>query len=146
MLCKVTHCAEHVSANTRPLQLHWGDREMGTAISCTKCSQVAGFIQRVGRSSSEASSLRVGVLRSKIIAIVIVTCYRCTHKRKCVHAAVDLIQRKKLDTRNFYESNLTEARFKIIPGLFSCTGVTGRWGLLSHAQNVVRWLVLSKGW
>ena len=25
--------------------------------------------------------------------------------------AVDLIQRKKLDFRNFYESNLTEARF-----------------------------------
>ena len=32
MLCKVTHCAGHVSANTRPHQLRWGDREMGTAI------------------------------------------------------------------------------------------------------------------
>ena len=28
--------------------------------------------------------------------------------------AVDLIQRKKLDSWNFYESNLTEARFEII--------------------------------
>ena len=28
--------------------------------------------------------------------------------------AVDLIQRKKLNFRNFYESNLTEARFEII--------------------------------
>ena len=28
--------------------------------------------------------------------------------------AVDLIQRKKLDSQNFYESNLTEARFEII--------------------------------
>ena len=28
--------------------------------------------------------------------------------------AVDLIQQKKLDFRNFYESNLTEARFQII--------------------------------
>ena len=28
--------------------------------------------------------------------------------------AVDLIQRKKLDSRNFYDSNLTEARFEII--------------------------------
>ena len=27
---------------------------------------------------------------------------------------VDLIQRKKLDFRNFYVSNLTEARFEII--------------------------------
>ena len=43
MLCKVTHCAGRVSANTRPHQLHWGDREMGTAIiSCVECSQVAG--------------------------------------------------------------------------------------------------------
>ena len=28
--------------------------------------------------------------------------------------AVDLIQRKKLNFQNFYESNLTEARFEII--------------------------------
>jgi len=28
--------------------------------------------------------------------------------------AVDLIQRKKLDSQNFYESNLTEARFETI--------------------------------
>ena len=28
-----------VSPNTRPHQLHWSDREMGTAISCTECSQ-----------------------------------------------------------------------------------------------------------
>ena len=32
MLCKVTHCAGHVSANTRPHQLCLGDREMGTAM------------------------------------------------------------------------------------------------------------------
>ena len=38
---KATHSAGRVSANTRPHQLHWGDREMGTTISCTKCSQVA---------------------------------------------------------------------------------------------------------
>ena len=47
MLCKVTHCAGCVSANTRPHQLHWGDWEMGTAISCTECSQVAGLIQKL---------------------------------------------------------------------------------------------------
>ena len=46
MLCKVTHCAGRISANTRPHQLRWGDREMGTAISCTECSQVAGLIQK----------------------------------------------------------------------------------------------------
>ena len=43
MLCKVTHC---ISANTRPHLLHWGDREMGTANSCTECSQVAGTYRR----------------------------------------------------------------------------------------------------
>ena len=37
MLCKVTHCAGRVSANTRPHQLRWGDREMGTA----NCSPTA---------------------------------------------------------------------------------------------------------
>ena len=47
MLRKVTHCAGHVSANARPHQLRWGDREMGTAISCTECSQVAGLIQKL---------------------------------------------------------------------------------------------------
>ena len=30
--------------------------------------------------------------------------------------------------------------FQQIPGLISCAGVTGRWGLLSHAQNTVRCL------
>ena len=28
--------------------LIWGDREMGTAISCTECSQVAGLIHTIG--------------------------------------------------------------------------------------------------
>ena len=47
MLRKVTHCAGRVSANARPHQLCWGDWEMGTAISCTECSQVAGLIQNL---------------------------------------------------------------------------------------------------
>ena len=75
MLCKVTHCEGRISANTRPHQLCWGDREMETATSCTKCSQVAGLIKKVGRISSEVSSLRAAVFCSKIVAIVIVTCY-----------------------------------------------------------------------
>ena len=44
MLCKVTHCAGHILANTRSHQLRWDDQKMGTAISCTECSQVAGLI------------------------------------------------------------------------------------------------------
>ena len=57
MLCKVTHCTGPVSANTKPHQLHWGDR---TAVSSSKCSQVAG-LHAVGRDVSKAASLCVAV-------------------------------------------------------------------------------------
>ena len=69
MLRKVTHCAGRVSANTRPHQLRWGDREMGTAISCTKCSQVAGLIQKLVETprNSKAPSLRPAVLRAAVL-------------------------------------------------------------------------------
>ena len=29
---------------------------------------------------------------------------------------------------------------RILANTRSCAGMTGRWGLLSHAQNAVRWL------
>ena len=66
MLRKVTHCAGHVSAKSRPHQLRWGDRAMGTAISCTKCSQVAGLIQKLVETprSSKVQSLHPAVLRA----------------------------------------------------------------------------------
>ena len=50
--CKVTLCARHISANTRPHQLRWGDREMGILlrISCTKCTHLYWEI-RVNNSS-----------------------------------------------------------------------------------------------
>ena len=54
---KVIHCAGCISANTRPHQLCWGDREMVTTISCIKCSQMAGLIRKVNRSSSEACTI-----------------------------------------------------------------------------------------
>ena len=54
---EVTHCAGYVLANSKPHQLCWVDREMGTAVSCTECSQVASLIQMVGESSSKALSL-----------------------------------------------------------------------------------------
>ena len=44
MLCKVTHCAGRISANIRPHQLRWGDWEMGTAISCIECNQMASLV------------------------------------------------------------------------------------------------------
>ena len=66
MSCKVTHCTRHVSANTRPHQLHWGDQEMGTAVLCMKCSQVAGLIQKVSRCFSKAPSICAAVLQLKV--------------------------------------------------------------------------------
>ena len=47
-LCNSSQAAHCISANTRLHQLLWGDWEMGTAISCTKCSQVAGLIHTEG--------------------------------------------------------------------------------------------------
>ena len=72
MLCKVTHCAGRVSANTRLHQLHWGDREMGTAIiSCVECSQVAGLIHKVGRDSSKSTVSSYSYARVKQEGVVL---------------------------------------------------------------------------
>ena len=51
---------------TRPHQLCWGVREMGTAIFCTECIQVAGVIQKLIETprSSKAPSLRAAVLHA----------------------------------------------------------------------------------
>ena len=46
MLCKVTHCTGRVSANIRPHQLHKGDWEMGSAISCIECNQMASLVAK----------------------------------------------------------------------------------------------------
>ena len=56
LLCKFTHCAECLSANTRPHQLRWGDWEMKAAISCKKCSQ-SGPCPCNGRTISKVVSL-----------------------------------------------------------------------------------------
>ena len=42
------------------------------------------------------------------------------------------------------KSPTVQDTFQPIPGLISCTGVTGKWGLLSHTQSAIRWLALSK--
>ena len=46
--------------------------------------------------------------------------------------------------RCYAKSPTAQDVFQPIPGFSSCAGVTERWGLLSHAQNAVRWLALSK--
>ena len=42
MLHKVTHCTGRVLADTRPYQLHWGDGETETAISCRNALSTLG--------------------------------------------------------------------------------------------------------
>ena len=70
MLCKVTHCAGHVSANTKPHQLRWGDQEMGTAISYTECSQVAVLIQKSPKTPCKAPSLSAAILRADVCMLI----------------------------------------------------------------------------
>ena len=43
-----------------------------------------------------------------------------------------------------WKSPTVQGVFQPIPGLISCTGVTRRWRVLSHAQNAVRCLALSQ--
>jgi len=47
MISKITHYAGCVLANIRLHQLPWGDWEMRTTISCTKCCQAAGLTECV---------------------------------------------------------------------------------------------------
>ena len=54
------------------------------------------------------------------------------------------ISLKKYRPRCYVKSPTAQDAFRPIPGLISCAGVTGRWELLYHAQNTVRWLALSK--
>ena len=65
---------------TRSQQLHWGDWEMGTAISCTGSSQTPGLIQTVYRDSLEAPSLCATVLHTAALhAAVFRELYMHTH-------------------------------------------------------------------
>ena len=94
MLCKVTHCTGHISANTRPPQLCWGDQEMGTAILCIECSQVAGLIQELVETPQkhrlfvQLFFVQLSFVRRSCVAIVIVDrhvyvllIYRCVCAR-----------------------------------------------------------------
>ena len=97
MLCKVTRCAGRVSANTRPHQLRWGDREMGTAISCTECSQVAGLIQksvetpRKHRLFVQLFFVQLSFVRRSYVAID-------RHVLFCMHKVFSAIMQHSVDT------------------------------------------------
>ena len=96
-LAKVTHCAGHISANTRPHQLCWGGWEIGTAISCTECSQVAGIIQKVGRNLYNSCLARCRQNNSgqkKNEMFTFITQRRLNQERTAVHLV--LIQHTKM--------------------------------------------------
>ena len=59
--CDVKSPAAQDKFQPVPHELHWGDREMGTAISCTKCSQMAEFIHmQVECTLPYASKISIG--------------------------------------------------------------------------------------
>ena len=107
MLCKVTRCAGRVSANTRPHQLRWGDREMGTAISCTECSQVAGLIQksvetpRKHRLFVQLFFVQLSFVRRSYVAIDrhVLFCVRARHTEALEVPEVLLIRHKANSVR-----------------------------------------------
>ena len=72
---------------------------MGTAISCTECSQVAGLIQKLVETprSSNAPSLRVVVLHAAVFHSKILCSDRDRHVyvlsvHKCAHAHAHCMQ------------------------------------------------------
>ena len=54
-----------------------------------------------------------------------------THEQSMNHISLN----NKGRPRFYTKSPTGQDIFWTIPGLISCAGVTGRWGLLSHAQN-----------
>ena len=71
---EVSFCTGCILTNTRLL---WGDPGMGIAITCTRCSQVVGLIQRSGEAPCARSLL------FKVVAIVIFTCFSNTINAWC---------------------------------------------------------------
>ena len=72
MLYKFTHCVRCILANTKPDQLLWGDRGIGTAISCIECSQMPSLNEKVVENPSKAPSLHAAVLRAAVLRIAVV--------------------------------------------------------------------------
>ena len=84
MLYKVIHCAGHILANTRPHQLHWGDREMGqvqNAVRWLALFKRCGLIEMVCRDFLKAPSLisAESSIQRSCITIVIVNRHQNIH-------------------------------------------------------------------
>ena len=66
-----------------------------------------------------------------------------THTHTCIHP--NHISLKKINRPRCYaKSHTAQDVFRPTPSLISYTGVIERWRLLSHVQNGVRWLALTK--
>ena len=76
-------------ANTRPHQLCWGDREMGTAISCIECSQMVGLIHKVVKYAAvfNAAVFNAVVFNAAVFHLKIVSssCVIGVQTCACVH-------------------------------------------------------------
>ena len=71
--------------------------------------------------------------------LLLVQGFKMVHEQSMNHISLN----KKDWLTCYAKSPTAQDAFEPIPGLISYTGVTGRWGLLSHARNAVRWLTLS---
>ena len=71
MLCKVNHCAGHVSVNTRPHQPWWGDRDGNCYLMCRMQSD-GWLYSKVGRDTLKAPCLRATVLCAAVFHLKIV--------------------------------------------------------------------------
>ena len=134
MLRKVTHCAGRVSANTRPHQLRWGGWEMGTAISCTKCSQVAGLIQKLVETprTSKAPSLRPAVLRAAVFrSKIYVYAYVCT----CTCMNICIYYRESLAAKLQQHLNIGQT---VLGPLVSCNRYVHVFNIYMHTTQIVQ--------
>ena len=92
------HSLPLVSANTRSHQLLWGHREMGTAISCIECSQVACLIQKSADTSRkhrlfvQLFFMQLSFIQKSCIVIVIVDRHVLLVHNTCVRARIQVLE------------------------------------------------------
>ena len=104
---KVTQYAGRVSANTRLRQLCWGEWEVGTAISCTERSQLAGlmYYPKGGISTSNSPSLQEAVLQEAVLQeAVSVFCY---------HACTCAVHVSSVEIRNYSVDHINELQLRV---------------------------------
>ena len=134
MSCKVTYCTAHTSVNTRPHQLGWLGDEDCFVRTWTNCKKRPDVMQIHPLCKFYFGQYQAGLI----------SCARVVGRGSgWTINGPHLPDKTDLDVM---QSPTVQDAIWSIPGLISCAGLTGMWGLLSHTQNTVRctWLALSK--